>query len=506
MKILSAKQIRDIDAYTIEHEPVSSIDLMERASKAFVSCFVKQFDHSRPVFIVCGPGNNGGDGLAVARLLARKDYFVKVFTFRFASQTTADFDTNLLRLQQFGKIEIQEIGENQPLPNALPADAILIDAILGSGLNRPISGIIESIIKTLNRLDCTRVSIDIPSGLFADRHSSGTSIKANQTISFQLPKLAFFFPENHQYIGDWSIVPIDLHLDAIKQAETFYHLIDSELITSLHRKRSKFVHKGKFGHALLVVGSKGMLGAGLLATKASIKSGAGLVTAHIPRHAVSVFQQFIPEAMVSEDEHTDQFTGIRELSKYSAIGVGCGIGTSKATSRALQNIFVAYNKPVVVDADALNILSQINGWERLLPKNSILTPHPKEFERLFGRTDNEFERNELQVMKAQEYGIYIVLKGAHTCIATPGGNSYYNNTGNPGMATAGSGDVLTGIITGLLASGYGSFSASLLGVYLHGLAGDLALEAESYESLLAGDIINELGKAFKQLSTIQLGI
>jgi len=500
MKILSAKQVRDLDAYTIEHEPITSLDLMERASKAFVGRFVQQYSTEHPVFIVCGPGNNGGDGLAVARLLARKDYFVKVYTFPFASSTTADYDANLLRLQQLGTVDIEEIGEGKQMPPLFPAKAVVIDAILGSGLSRPVSGIVESVIKHLNSQSCYRVSIDIPSGLFADRHSTGTSIKAIQTISFQLPKLAFFFSENHQQIGDWYVEPIGLHPKALEQTETFYHLIDKELIKSIYRKRSKFAHKGKFGHALTIVGSRGMLGAGLLATKACLKSGAGLVTAHIPRHAVSIFQQAIPEAIVSGDENTDQFTAIKDLSKYNAIGIGCGIGTSDSTSRALQNVFVAYNKPVVVDADALNIMSQIKDWERLLPKNSILTPHPKEFERLFGRTDNEFERNELQVIKAQEYGIYIVLKGAHTCVATPGGNSYYNNTGNPGMATAGSGDVLTGVITGLLASGYGPFSACLLGVYLHGLAGNLALETQSYESLLAGDLNTHLGKAFKQIS------
>ncbi len=498
MKILSSKQIRDADAYTIAKEPVSSIHLMERASMAFTDWFVSLYNNSSPVSIVCGPGNNGGDGLAIARMLSQKDYSITVYLFLVTSKCTPDFEENLARLKEITAVDILQIGEGHPMPK-MPSGSIIIDAILGSGLTRNANGIVEDVIRHLNIQPCKRVSVDIPSGLFADRYSNGTTIKAERTLSFQLPKLAFMFPENYGSVGEWSTTPIGLHPQYLKETETFFHYVNQDLAASLYRERTKFSHKGTYGHALIIAGSKRMLGAAVLATKACIKSGAGLVTVHAPRYGLSILQSTVPEAMVSLDSNEQIFTKVTDYKKYAAIGIGCGLGTEELTQLALRTLLLNFKKPIILDADALNILALNKDWIRLIPKNSILTPHPKEFERLFGATNNNFERNELQVSVAQDLSVYIVLKGAHTCIATPGGNSYYNSTGNPGMATAGSGDVLTGIITGLLASGYGPFSASVLGVYLHGLAGDLALGQESMESLVASNLIDNLGNAFKMV-------
>ncbi|MDX1943603.1 MAG: NAD(P)H-hydrate dehydratase [Saprospiraceae bacterium] len=502
MKILNANQIRELDVYTIEHEPIASIDLMERASLTFVNWFVHKFPNQDiPIHIFCGPGNNGGDGLASARLLQQRFYDVTVWFCKISDNISKDFQVNWERLPRRTELQVHKIEEGTPLPD-LPENAIAIDAIFGSGLNRAVTGYWATLFEHLNQLNIIRVAIDIPSGLFADQHTDGACIRADYTFSFEMPKLAFFFPENQDIVGDWTYQSIGLNQDFIAKTKTLYYYIDIIFTKNILHKRHKFNHKGTFGHALLIMGSYGKVGAAILAARACLRSGVGLVTIHAPKCAYSILQMSIPEAMVSIDRHEFFLSEIPKLQAYKAIGVGCGLDQKKTSAEAMEILLEESLVPLVIDADALNLIAKNQGLFKKIPKNSILTPHPKEFERLFGAAANDFERNELQRRKAQELGVYILLKGAHTCIACPNGTCYFNSTGNPGMATGGSGDVLTGIITGLLAQSYSPLEAAVLGVYLHGLAGDIASEELEQEALIASDIVQYLGRAFRRLKSL----
>ncbi len=500
MKILTPKQIRALDAYTIANEPIKSIDLMERAANAFVSWFIQQFPDTErmPVKIFCGPGNNGGDGLAIARLLNTKYYQVTVYICAIGPQKSPDFAKNLKRLPSRRGLPTFTITEGANLIEIEPT-AIIIDAIFGSGLNRAVSGYWEKLINHINQLPNRVVAVDIPSGLFAEKHTEGMAIQADYTLSFEVAKRAFFFPENHQKVGKVFIQPIGLSQIFIQQAETHNYLITKSLIKSVLKKRQKFDHKGTYGHALIITGSLGKMGAAVLATKACLRSGVGLVTTHSPKCGYTILQISCPEAMTSIDKDADYISECPKLATYKAIGIGCGIDQKKATQIALFEVLKKARQPLVLDADALNILAANPAQLANIPPNSILTPHPKEFERLFGKTENDFARNELQVTKAKELNCVLLLKGANTCIATPAGDCYFNTTGNPGMATGGSGDVLTGILTGLLAQGYTAKAATILGVYLHGLAGDTAAKVIGQESMIASDLIDYLGQTFQQL-------
>jgi hydroxyethylthiazole kinase-like uncharacterized protein yjeF len=500
MKILSVDQIRAADAATIENEPISSVDLMERAATTFTQWFVEQFPrhHYELVSIIAGKGNNGGDGLVAARLLEQEGYDVEVFIVDLFETASDDFNLNLQRIQAETKVNLQWIKEASEMP-VFDEREILVDAILGSGLSRPLDGELEDLVAFLNECSNIVVSIDIPSGMFADELTIGMSINADYTFAFEAPRLGFMFPDNFERVGEffYQSIGLDKRFIASLPAENYY--VTEQTIKSIYIKRSKYAHKGLFGHALLVMGSHGKMGAAILATRACLRAGVGLVTVHVPICGYEVMQVAVPEAMVTLDDDRYVFTRIYDLKKYNTIAIGCGLSTKNKTRNALCYLLKNTESPTVLDADALNILAQSPDWWEFIPKNSILTPHPKEFERMFGRSFNGFDRYELLREKAKELGVYIILKGANSCIAAPDGRCFFNSTGNPGMGTAGSGDVLTGIITGLLSQEYSPLEACILGVYVHGLAGDLAAEEKSQEGLMAGDLIEYLGKAFLTL-------
>ncbi len=501
MKILSAVQIKAWDQYTINNEPISSLDLMERASMVFTNWFTQIYDYKNcNIHIFCGPGNNGGDGLAIARLLHHSFYNVHVYLCHIGKDKSVDFEKNLSRLPRHNAIAITEINEGNSLPSFSKND-IIIDGIFGSGLNRPIDGYWNQLIEHLNQQNSTRVAIDIPSGLFADQHTVGLIFQAHRTLCFEGPKLSFLFPENESKLGTWNFESIGLMSSFLEKTSVDNYYIDLNFAKAFYKKRNKFDHKGSYGHALLVAGSYGMIGAALLSTKAALRTGAGLVTLHTPKVAYPIVQSNIPEAIVQLDPEEFYISEIIDSSKHKAIGIGPGIGNNSLTVNALMLFLKSHTSALVLDADALNIIATNQNLYALIPKESILTPHPKEFERLFGKSENDFKRNELQRTKAVELGVYIVLKGAHTCIACPDGSCYFNSTGNPGMATAGSGDVLTGMITGLLAQGYSPKESAILGVFLHGLSGDLGLEkVGSEEALIASDIIESIGHSFSKIN------
>jgi NAD(P)H-hydrate epimerase len=497
MKIFNARQIREWDQYTIQYEPVSSIELMERAASQCVQWLEEKdlLNHSFKIF--CGKGNNGGDGLAMARMLSQKACDVAVFILEFGHLGTDDFQVNLERLHQQAGVEIKFIQTEQQFP-PLENREIIIDALFGSGLNRPLEGVTANLVEHINNSGGKIIAIDTPSGLPVDHSAAGKAIiRANHTLSFQVFKLSFLLPENANFIGEVHILDIGLHPAFYDSAETSYELIDKKIISGIYERRNPFSHKGKFGHALLVIGSYGKMGAAVLCAKGCLRSGAGLTSCHIPKCGYDIMQSAVPEAMVMSDFNSSIITKIEEdLSKFSCIGIGPGIGTAAETRRALQEIFEACEKPLVLDADALNIISSDKKLLKKIPKNSILTPHPKEFERLLGEAENDVERLKLAEQQARELGVIIVVKGHHTCIATPGGKVYFNNSGNAGMAKGGSGDVLTGILTALVSQYHDTIKAAILGIHLHGLAGDIAAEKYSMESMTAGDIIENLGEAF----------
>lgn len=500
MKILTASQVREADAYTIENEPVKSIALMERASWAFISWFISHFEEDSPVKIICGQGNNGGDGLAVARMLLGKEYNVKVFVVRLKESGSEDFEINFNRLA--GLCKIENITSHADIPNFGRED-IIIDAMFGSGLSRPVEGLYAEVIKIINDQKLTVVALDIASGLFSAHHvESDNVIKADYTISFQIPKLAFFMPENADYVGKWHLVDIGLHKNFFQHVATPYYYLTEEFIASLLKKRKKYSHKGDFGSSLIVSGSKGKMGAAVLCSKACLKTGAGLVTVFIPDCGYEILQVSVPEAMVITDEAENFLSSTPEVDKFDAIGIGPGVGTNEATEEALDNLLQKVTMPMVIDADALNILGKHKELLNKIPKNSILTPHPKEFERIAGKFDDDYERLALQKKFSKKYQVYLLIKGAHTSIATPDGEVYFNATGNPGMAKGGSGDVLTGMLTALLGQQYSPLEAVIIGVFIHGMAADKAAENIALECITASDIVGYISEAYKILHSL----
>jgi len=498
VKIFSATQIKEWDNYTITHEPVTSIELMERAARACCQWLIEnQFD--KKVFkIFCGKGNNGGDGLAIARMLLENKCEVSVYIAETGHLGTDDFQNNLARLHT-NTDNIHFIQSEEFFPS-IDSNEIIIDALFGTGLNKPPQKIFSLLIDHINRSTAIIISIDMPSGLYTDK-SSGDNIiiKANYTLTFQQNKLAFMMAENEQYFGKIIVLDINLHRKFYEQQNAQYELIDIDLVKAVYKTRKPFSHKGNFGHACLLAGSYGMMGAAVLAAKACLRTGAGKLTCAVAKKGYDIMQTSAPEGMCKV--YGDTFIkDVNDPLNFSAIGIGPGIGKHGSHKKLLQYLFKNYNSPIVIDADALNTIAENKKLFSSLQPNCILTPHPGEFDRLFGKSNNDFARMELALQKSEEHKIYIVLKGHHTLITTPFKRAYFNSTGNAGMAKGGSGDVLTGILTGLVAQGYPSLEACLLGVYLQGVAGDIAADEFSQEAMVAGDIIDCMGEAFQQIA------
>lgn len=498
MKIFTAAQIRELDKYTIEKEPIKSVDLMERAARAVVAAITVRWERDVPVVVFAGPGNNGGDALAVARQLIERGYQVQTFLFNISGSLSADCAENKKRLLDKKNNRLTEVTVEFDPPR-LEEGMLVVDGLFGSGLNKPLAGGFASLVKYINASAAEVVSIDMPSGLMTEDNSYNVRaniIRANLTLTFQQAKLSFLFAENQQYIGELQVLDIGLHPEGIRTVDSQYTLIDEDTVRPLLRSRSPFAHKGEMGHALIVAGSYGMAGAAILATQACLRAGAGKVSIHTPKRNAVILQTTVPEAVLHLDREETIFSEAVPAEDYQALGIGPGIGTSEQTCIAMIAQLRRAQCPVVADADVINILSSRKAWLLQVPKGIILTPHPKELDRLEGQSIDSYERLAKARQLAERLQGYVVLKGHHTAVCMPDGHVAFNTTGNAGMATAGSGDVLTGIITALLARGYSQRDASMLGVYLHGLAGDLAVEDLGEESLIAGDLIRYLPKAF----------
>ncbi len=503
MKLFTTKQIAELDKYTIAYEPITDIDLMERASMQITNWLVQEFSTEQKMLFFVGPGNNGGDALAIARQMAELDYQCKVYLLDFGKGLKGSPATNWHRLKEQSKVELFRLTSIADFPEINKND-IILDGLFGSGLTRPLEGLPAEIVRQINQHLNVLVAIDMPSGLMGEDNTSNNAeniIRADYTLTFQVPKVSFLFAENNEYVGEWEVLPIGLHPEGIEQIQSPCALLDEDDIQQRIHERGKFAHKGTFGHALLIAGSYGKMGAAVLASKACLRAGVGLLTSHVPHMGYSIMQTAVPEAMASIDRHDSMFTEFPELEPFSAIAVGPGLDKKPNSQKAFLELLEKSKVPLVIDADALNILAENKEWLNKLPEGSILTPHPGEFKRLVGDTENSFQAVQKQLEFSKKYNCILVLKGAHTTISTPQGNLFFNSTGNPGMATAGSGDVLTGIVLGLLAQDMSSEDAAIVGVYLHGLAGDLAAGEKSEFSLVAGDIINFMGKAFKTIGS-----
>lgn len=502
MKILSPKQIHELDAYTIEHEPVKSVDLMERAAKAIAQAIEEEWGSDTPVVVLAGPGNNGGDALAVACLLADAGYEVTAFLFNTHNKLSAECTTERQRVIDHKAVAFTEITTDLEPPE-LTADTLVVDGLFGSGLNKPLMGGFAALVKYVNQSPAKVVSIDMPSGLMCDDNTYNIRtniIHADVTLTLQQKKLVMFLAAAQPYLGRVKVLDIRLSPDYIRQAKTIATVLEEDDVRPLLQPRDDFAHKGSMGHALLVAGSYGMSGAAILATRACLRSGAGKVTVHTPRRNYAIMQIAVPEAVLDMDPDDFFFTEGLDTSEFSALGIGPGLGQEENSAIALISQIRRAKCPVVVDADGLNILANHQAWMQQLPKGIILTPHPREFDRLAGSpSSSDFERLHRAMQLAEHLQCYIILKGHYSALCLPSGYVRFNSTGNSGMATAGSGDVLTGILTALLARGYDRETACELGMYLHGLAGDLAAKELGKESLVAGDIIRYLPKAFLRL-------
>ncbi len=498
LKILSAAQIREADAFTIKNEPIASIDLMERAAVAFVDCFVKKYKVNHGVVIVCGTGNNGGDGLAISRLLLEKQYVVTTYVISPTNNRSSDFTKNFNRLSKSSKII--EIGNSND-PFVLEKERVIIDAIFGSGLSRPIAGLHADIITKINSEGLPIVAVDIASGLYCDLpNEEGVIIEPTITITFQMPKLVFMLPTYHRYVGQLGVVDIGLNKEFINSLKSSYQYLERTDVSTLLKRRDKFSHKGNYGKVLLVAGSYGKMGAAILSSRACMRMGTGLLTTHVPKCGYEIMQVATPETMVSVDKKKKYISAFpKGVKKYDAIAIGPGLDTKPKTIAVFAAFLETQNEPIVIDADGINILGLKKELLKKLPINSILTPHVKEFQRIAGGWRNDFERLTLQIEFSKRHKIFIVLKGAYTTISTPQGAVFFNSTGNPGMATAGSGDVLTGMIVSLLGQGFSSEQAAICGVYLHGMAGDLAATAKTEHSLVASDIVDFIPLAYKKM-------
>ena len=501
MKILTAEQIRKADHDTLLHDAITSAELMERAGRKCFEALIRLYS-PRPVAVFTGKGNNGGDGLVIARLLAEHQYPVSVYM-------SCEPDELLMDAHiQFDKImvktpEIMHYGaiKSGQFPR-LASETLVVDAILGYGINKPAQGLLAEIIEGINRSGCEVVSIDLPSGLpctHDDFQPSTIIVKANRTLTLQQPKLTLLLSDFYPFFGEFELIDINLFTGKIPGEDIQHYFLTADEVRPFLKTRKTFFHKGNLGHALLIAGSEGKAGAAILSAEACLRTGAGMLSVHTARCCQPVLLSKVPEAMCTPCRQRVEIAGIPGLEPFQAVGMGPGIGTSDEAGRSLFRLLQQVKVPLILDADAINLLGKNKEWLDLLPGETILTPHPKEFDRITSPSESASERLEKQRNLSMDKGIIVVLKGAYSSISLPDGTIYFNSTGNPGMATAGSGDVLTGIILSLLTQGYPAAQAAMVGVFLHGLSGDLAAIKTGQDALLARDLIGHLKEAILQL-------
>ncbi|WP_435577543.1 NAD(P)H-hydrate dehydratase [Gilvibacter sp.] len=503
MNIFSAEQFYQADAITIQKQELGPTDLMERAGiQVFNWLHSRMHGAQVPVRIFCGIGNNGGDGLVLARHLIQHGYNVHTYVVNCSDKRSKNFLINYDRIKQVTKKWPTLITSEDGFPE-IHKDDVVVDAIFGIGLNRCMDGWVKAMVQHLNAAGAFILAIDLPSGLYANApiEDPEAVVKANHTLSFQLPKLSFFMPSTGIYTNTWEAIDLGLDPEFVMTQPPIATLLHKQHILSWYQPREKYSYKGTFGHSMLVGGSLGKMGAVVLATRAALRAGSGLATAHVPKCGLGVLQTTVPEAMASCSEE-ESFLNSIPLEPTHTYGIGMGMGMEDGSLAALDQFLEAQEAPVLLDADALNLLASKKELYAKIPQQSVLTPHPGELKRLLGDWTDDFDKLQKAQAFAVELQVVILIKGAHTCICTPQG-TLINSTGNPGMATAGSGDVLAGMITGLMAQGYPTWQAAAMGVYLHGSSGDIAVQHLGYQALLASDITENIGNAFIKLFEVE---
>lgn len=503
MKIFSSKNIKDLDLATCEAQGIDSITLMERAANAVVKEITARFLPSRRMVVVAGPGNNGGDALAVSRFLAEQGYSnLEVYLFNVSGELSPECEEQKRRLMESTEsVKFTEITTTFIPPHLAPND-VIIDGLFGVGLKSPLTGGFASVAALINESGAYVISIDIPSGLAAEKNSEARHrdiVHANLTLTFQFPKLSFFFAEHADILGEWKVLDIDIDQKAMKNMKSDHLLIESRTVRPLLHPRHPFSAKRDFGSAMLFAGSMGMMGAAVLSARAALKSGVGLVTVHTARTGLTILQTSVPEAMFEPDRNERYISDMSLHHSHKAVAVGPGIGTNDLTVSALESLLKTCKSALVLDADALNCIVKRPALLSMLPARTVITPHIGEFDRLFGEHTSSEQRLAKAIEVAKHYNIVIVLKSHFTMIVRPTGSVYFNSTGNPGMATAGAGDVLTGVITAFMAQGLQPEHAATVGVYVHGLAGDIASEEIGEYGVVASDITNRIGRAIKAI-------
>lgn len=495
MRLFTVKQIRQLDQKTLDDHKMPSIELMEHAAVECVQWMQTRLDKRNPVVVVAGVGNNGGDGVAIARMLHFSGFPVKLYAVGNTGRGTPDFHTNYTVLKQrFPGIVIAELPD-------LDEETTLVDAIFGSGLSRPVKGEIAEVIERINQAPSTVISIDIPSGMPTDPVSDPENytavVRANTTLTLQFPKINMLLADHGNYVGEMVILPIGISEKAIATTPSHYQYTELNDISDTIKPRPKFTHKGMNGHVLILAGSNGMAGAAGLCARAALRSGAGLVTVSAPVEVTTALQVYCPEAICRND--------LPDVTDYDCVAIGPGIGYERFGSSEIIDLIRQCRRhgiPIVIDADGLNVLaSGQDEWPEDLFKSTVITPHPKEFDRIAGECRSHGDRLKQASDLALNHETIVVLKGAYTSVHS-NGSVYFNSTGNPGMATAGSGDVLTGVLGAILAGHEATPGPELVrtAVFVHGLAGDLACK-EIGGMLIASDIIDYLPAAFRQITS-----
>lgn len=493
MKILTGKQIKEADRFTIENEPVDSIELMERAAEVIAQAICNEVEQGSDLLFFIGKGNNGGDGLAVARMLANVGFGCSVFMLHAVDELSEECRINFERLPE--SVKLIENGEF-----TVGDTTVVIDAILGASTKGEPKEPEKSAIGMINQLGCPVISIDMPSGMRTEFGNVPEDIiQATVTLTLEFPKLALLLPEAGDCGGEVKVLPIDLSQEYMENAKSNCEYIDEELVRGFIRTRPKFSHKGNYGHALLVCGSRGMCGAAILSTSAALRSGCGLVTVHVPEKDSAAVYASVPSAMLSLDKQEYFSTLPGDWSHYTNLGIGCGLGQHEETIPAVERLFRACENPIVIDADAIRIVAEYPEIMKLVTPGSVFTPHPGELKCLIGEWASEEEKISKVVEFTKANKVIVAVKGANTMICTPDGKLYFNSTGTPGMAKGGSGDVLTGYLTGLIARGYSPVEAAILGVYVHGKAGEKAAEYYGEEGMNSGDLVDFLAESMQEL-------
>ncbi len=503
MKLFTTEEIRAIDRRTIEQEGVPSLELIERVAEGVADEISSRWRSNKPTMVFAGPGNNGADALGAARLLFERGFRPEVFLFniggdKLSTDCAASRDRMLAEVPD---IIFHEVKDRFSMPK-ITTNHLVIDGLFGSGLREELQGGFKSLVQYINDENATVVSIDLPSGMFGDWNPqivNRNTIHATLTLAIQFPRISFFIPDNAELIGEWKIIDIGLSEKAIATSPANFCLVEQRDVHRRLRHRKEFASKADFGSGILYAGSYGMMGAAILAARGALRAGVGKLTVNSPKCGYQIMQSSVPEALFRHNRGEINIIDIHPERDFSAIAVGPGIGTNELTVKAVKDFLASINQPVILDADALNCIAIKPSILNTIPVLSILTPHAGEFDRLFGPQPSAEARLRKAIEMAKYYNILIILKGRYTAIVRPDGKVYFNSSGCPAMATAGSGDVLTGVLLSMLAQGYPAELASLIAVCVHGLAGEMAAAEQGEYGVTAGDIASYIGKAISEI-------